>query len=101
MVIQWTLVPLTISSLVDNKKWILHHLDAFNTTAKAKHSKTGISTPNHQHVKEKILARIQDLPNWVYFPDYDRSEWINRILNQLWPSLEEMIIKKVCKSKSF
>ena len=46
-------------------------------------------------IKEKILGRIQDLPNWVFFPDYERSEWINEILHQLWPSLEGFVISKV------
>ena len=51
-------------------------------------------TKNHSP-KEKIIARIQDLPNWVLFPDFERSEWFNKILDQLWPSLEGFIISKV------
>lgn len=34
--------------------------------------------------KDVILARITDLPSWVYFPDVERCEWVNRILQQLW-----------------
>lgn len=29
--------------------------------------------------KDVILARINDLPAWVYFPDIERCEWINRV----------------------
>lgn len=31
--------------------------------------------------KEKIIIenRIDDLPTWVYFPDYDRAEWLNGV----------------------
>lgn len=29
--------------------------------------------------KEVILNRIDELPSWVYFPDYDRAEWLNRV----------------------
>lgn len=29
--------------------------------------------------KDVILARIDDLPAWVYFPDVERCEWINRV----------------------
>jgi len=36
--------------------------------------------------KDVILARINDLPAWVYFPDIERCEWINRILQQVWPN---------------
>ena len=50
---------------------------------------------NKMKVKEQILARIQDLPNWVLFPDFERSEWFNQILSQLWPSLEGLILSKV------
>lgn len=32
--------------------------------------------------KDVILARINDLPAWVYFPDIERCEWINRV--SLW-----------------
>ncbi|XP_016838041.1 extended synaptotagmin-1 isoform X2 [Nasonia vitripennis] len=39
--------------------------------------------------KEKIIIenRIDDLPTWVYFPDYDRAEWLNGILYKVWPSV--------------
>ncbi|XP_071446614.1 extended synaptotagmin-2-B isoform X2 [Hetaerina americana] len=36
--------------------------------------------------KEVILARVDDLPTWVFFPDVERAEWINRILRQVWPN---------------
>lgn len=31
--------------------------------------------------KEKvmIMGRIDELPSWVYFPDFDRAEWLNRV----------------------
>ena len=34
-----------------------------------------------------ILARVQDLPAWVFFPDFERVEWLNRVVDQLWPSI--------------
>ena len=55
---------------------------------------------NNMKVKEQILARIQDLPNWVLFPDFERSEWFNQILSQLWPSLEGLILSKVSNCNS-
>lgn len=30
--------------------------------------------------KEVILARVDDLPSWVYFPDIERVEWLNRVI---------------------
>ncbi|XP_053670999.1 extended synaptotagmin-2 isoform X3 [Anopheles nili] len=36
--------------------------------------------------KDVILARLHDLPAWVFFPDVERCEWLNRILKQVWPN---------------
>lgn len=30
--------------------------------------------------------QVTDLPRWVYFPDTERVEWVNRLLRQVWPS---------------
>ncbi|XP_026466139.1 extended synaptotagmin-2 isoform X2 [Ctenocephalides felis] len=37
--------------------------------------------------KDVILARLDDLPAWVFFPDIERAEWLNRILRQVWPNV--------------
>lgn len=29
--------------------------------------------------KELIVERMNELPSWVYFPDFDRAEWLNRV----------------------
>uniref|UniRef100_A0A2M4A0N4 Putative phosphoinositide 3-kinase n=1 Tax=Anopheles triannulatus TaxID=58253 RepID=A0A2M4A0N4_9DIPT len=36
--------------------------------------------------KDVILARLHDLPAWVFFPDVERCEWLNKILKQVWPN---------------
>ncbi|XP_053697530.1 extended synaptotagmin-2 isoform X2 [Sabethes cyaneus] len=36
--------------------------------------------------KEVILARLGDLPAWVFFPDVERCEWLNKVLKQVWPN---------------
>ncbi|KAG5682384.1 hypothetical protein PVAND_011737 [Polypedilum vanderplanki] len=36
--------------------------------------------------KDVILARLNDLPAWVFFPDIERVEWLNKILKQVWPN---------------
>lgn len=48
--------------------------------------------------KEVILARIDELPAWVFFPDVERAEWVNRILFQVWPNVNHYgkeVIKNV------
>ncbi|XP_068903620.1 extended synaptotagmin-2-B isoform X1 [Tenebrio molitor] len=37
--------------------------------------------------KDVVLARLDDLPAWVFFPDIERAEWINRIIKQVWPNI--------------
>ena len=35
-----------------------------------------------------VLGRSLDsFPSWVSFPDFDRAEFVNDILRQLWPSI--------------
>ncbi|CAH2099809.1 unnamed protein product [Euphydryas editha] len=37
--------------------------------------------------RDIVLARLDDLPAWVFFPDIERAEWLNRILLQVWPNV--------------
>ncbi|CAF4212678.1 unnamed protein product [Rotaria sp. Silwood2] len=32
-----------------------------------------------------IKASLDELPSWVFFPDVERAEWMNRIIKQAWP----------------
>lgn len=41
--------------------------------------------------KEVILATVDDLPSWVNFPDVERAEWINKILDQVWPFIGDYV----------
>ncbi|XP_064644858.1 extended synaptotagmin-2-like isoform X2 [Lineus longissimus] len=40
--------------------------------------------------KKVIQARVEDLPSWVFFPDVERAEWVNKILEQMWPYIGEL-----------
>ncbi|XP_060517308.1 extended synaptotagmin-2 isoform X1 [Cylas formicarius] len=39
--------------------------------------------------KDVVLARLNDLPAWVFFPDIERAEWLNRIIKQVWPNVNK------------
>ncbi|XP_077483451.1 extended synaptotagmin-like protein 2 isoform X2 [Amblyomma americanum] len=41
--------------------------------------------------KASILATIEDLPAWVFFPDTERAEWVNKILGQFWPFVGDYV----------
>lgn len=37
--------------------------------------------------KELIVNRMNELPSWVYFPDFDRAEWLNRVWSTVFCTL--------------
>ncbi|CAF4336251.1 unnamed protein product, partial [Rotaria magnacalcarata] len=39
----------------------------------------------NKNEEQYIKARLDELPSWVFFPDVERSEWLNRIIKQVWP----------------
>ncbi|CAH2015977.1 unnamed protein product [Acanthoscelides obtectus] len=45
--------------------------------------------------KEVVLARLNDLPAWVFFPDIERAEWLNRIIKQVWPNVNHFVRQMV------
>lgn len=65
--VAWLITPIVLA--VTREYW-RHTSDLRRTIAKAS------ATANE---KDVILARIKDLPAWVYFPDVERCEWINRV----------------------
>lgn len=65
--VAWLITPVILA--VTREYW-RHTSDLRRSIAKA------TATANE---KDVILARINDLPAWVYFPDVERCEWINRV----------------------
>ncbi|CAB3376533.1 Hypothetical predicted protein [Cloeon dipterum] len=41
--------------------------------------------------RDVVMARVKDLPSWVYFPDVERAEWINKIIKLLWPNVNSYV----------
>ncbi|XP_033205710.1 extended synaptotagmin-like protein 2 isoform X2 [Bombus vancouverensis nearcticus] len=46
--------------------------------------------------KELIMSRLDELPSWVYFPDFDRAEWLNKVLYKIWPNINQFA-RELCK----
>ncbi|XP_024362109.1 synaptotagmin-2 isoform X1 [Physcomitrium patens] len=40
---------------------------------------------------------LNEIPLWVKNPDYDRVDWLNKFLKDIWPCLEKAICKKLRK----
>ncbi|XP_052265318.1 extended synaptotagmin-2-like isoform X2 [Dreissena polymorpha] len=58
---------------------------------KLQQKKIEISQEAAKNEKEAILARVEDLPSWVFFPDVERAEWVNKIIYQMWPFIGEYV----------
>ena len=43
----------------------------------------------HQYAHFQIT--YDDLPAWVVDPGFQRAEWINALVRQLWPSLDQLV----------
>jgi len=41
--------------------------------------------------EEVTMARADELPSWVYYPDVERAEWLNKMLQQMWPNIGEYV----------
>ncbi|KAL1497143.1 hypothetical protein ABEB36_008149 [Hypothenemus hampei] len=60
------------------------------------HRRQAAKTAALSSEKEVVLARLNDLPAWVFFPDIERAEWLNRIIKQLWPTVN-IYVKQIVR----
>ncbi|CAO2815601.1 unnamed protein product [Amaranthus hypochondriacus] len=44
---------------------------------------------------DKLQRLLPEIPLWVKNPDYDRMDWLNKFLAQMWPYLDKAICKTV------
>ncbi|KAK2179487.1 hypothetical protein NP493_487g01004 [Ridgeia piscesae] len=84
----WTLGYFRFSS-----SWILLALFFYignEEFRKGKDAKRSFSRDAASRTEQRaILARVDELPAWVYFPDVERAEWLNKMLRQMWPFIGE------------
>ncbi|KAL0978296.1 hypothetical protein UPYG_G00168550 [Umbra pygmaea] len=48
---------------------------------------------NEQYTSMKMFKSKKDLPAWVNFPDVEKVEWMNKILQQVWPFVGQYLKK--------
>lgn len=65
--VAWLITPLIFSVMRDQWK------------KKSDLARTIAIASAQANEKDVILAKITDLPSWVYFPDVERCEWVNRV----------------------
>nr|CAB3243811.1 extended synaptotagmin-2 [Phallusia mammillata] len=56
-------------------------------------SKMSADDPSLFIEKMKTLYRSEgrQLPAWIYFPDMEKAEWLNKMLQQLWPNIGDYV----------
>ncbi|XP_060068071.1 extended synaptotagmin-2-like isoform X2 [Ylistrum balloti] len=81
--------------------WILLGLLAYvwkEKITQRKHLQIKIQQQIAKDEESTILARVEDLPSWVHFPDVERAEWFNKILDQIWPFIGDYVKKLLLDS---
>jgi len=79
--IAWMITPLLLSVMRDQWK-----KEKRNKLAAAREA----ALSNEQAMIEARM-NAEDLPSWVFFPDKERAEWMNSILKQLWPYVNDYV----------
>ncbi|XP_072238428.1 uncharacterized protein esyt1b [Leuresthes tenuis] len=61
-----------------------------------------ISNEEEEYTFRKVSKIKRDLPAWVNFPDVEKVEWLNKVLQQVWPFvgqyLEKLLIETIAPS---
>ena len=52
------------------------------------------ATDNGKCEQDLISTKMEQFPSWVQFPDFDRVEWINKILLKIWPKISREFMTK-------
>ncbi|KAJ9694430.1 hypothetical protein PVL29_010092 [Vitis rotundifolia] len=53
--------------------------------------KVPIIRPLHDLDSDSLLDLLDEMPLWVKTPDYDRADWLNKFIFDMWPYLDKAI----------
>ena len=67
--------------------WVLFLISVYYFRFKDYHEAIE-KTVSNRNSYQAIVESCSSLPSWVSFPDFDRVEWINEILSQLWKNVD-------------
>jgi hypothetical protein len=54
--------------------------------------KDPITKPVAELDTKTLLDLLPEIPLWVKNPDYDRVDWLNKFLKDLWPYLDKVCV---------
>ncbi|KAH6554605.1 hypothetical protein KP509_1Z321500 [Ceratopteris richardii] len=56
---------------------------------------TPVIKPLGELDSETLESLLPEIPLWVKNPDYDRVDWLNKFVRDLWPYLDKAICKTI------
>ncbi|KNA15372.1 hypothetical protein SOVF_098840 [Spinacia oleracea] len=63
--------------------------------SKPKEVEEPVITPLQDFDTNTLLSVLPDIPNWVKSPDYERVDWLNKFLLDMWPYLDKAICNTI------
>lgn len=54
-----------------------------------------IIRPLHEFDSKTLQTLLHEIPSWVKSPDYERVDWLNRFLYDMWPYLDKAICNAI------
>lgn len=63
--------------------------------SKPKEVKEPIITPIHEMDTSAMLELLPEIPYWIKSPDYERVDWLNKYISEMWPYLDKAICKMI------
>ncbi|KAI7751343.1 hypothetical protein M8C21_023440 [Ambrosia artemisiifolia] len=62
--------------------------------------KSPVIRPIRDFHKDSLIDILPELPLWIKHPDYERVDWLNEVIRDMWPYLDKAIcgmIRSMCK----
>uniref|UniRef100_A0A803MLH2 Uncharacterized protein n=1 Tax=Chenopodium quinoa TaxID=63459 RepID=A0A803MLH2_CHEQI len=63
--------------------------------SKPKDVEEQVVTPLQEFDTDTLLSVLPDIPNWVKSPDYERVDWVNTFVSDMWPYLDKAICNTI------
>ncbi|KAL9263372.1 Synaptotagmin-3-like protein [Drosera capensis] len=51
--------------------------------------------PIQEMDKETLQELMQEMPHWIKSPDYERVDWLNKFISEMWPYLDKAICETI------
>ncbi|CAF1492686.1 unnamed protein product [Adineta steineri] len=49
-------------------------------------------------IRPTIEKHLKEFPSWISYPDFDRCEWLNKLIAQMWPIISDYVQNLIKKT---